>query len=389
MKGLQIRLASFKDIEDILELENENQKYYAIEIQGPSDIREQKLRKKIEEASSLDGVYVVENEIGAMIACCIFDMSITKNGYTHIRYYVSKQYKEPFGIKALNIIVQKCFGDLNYNKLNIRIRSSKRQMLEILLASGFMIEARLREHFYINGKYKDVLAMGITKEDFNNKKIHKDEIVNISNTEFDDDYKLKVNLSPIKQLLIGEKIDLTPVNEDDIKVMYELSKNSNEKQYGYIGAPAPAELQEYKRIVERKNDYFTLKKGISFGIRTKDGRIAGTIGAGIIDLKNRHLMVGLGILSDKDRGKGYGSEAIRLFNDYAFLELNMHRVYLGCFNFNEKARMLYERIGFKLEGIDRAFVFRNGNYYDGSVLGLLRREWLELRGYIDKGTDCD
>lgn len=36
-------------------------------------------------------------------------------------------------------------------------------------------------------------------------------------------------------------------------------------------------------------------------------------------------------------GKGYGREALTLLLNYAFLEMNLHRVYLRVFSFNKKA----------------------------------------------------
>ena len=94
-------------------------------------------------------------------------------------------------------------------------------------------------------------------------------------------------------------------------------------------------------------------------------------------------MISLEIFNSKERGRGYGSEAIRLFTDYAFLEMNMHRVYLGCFEFNNHAKYLYERLGFKSEGVNRAFVYRNGNYYNETSFGVVKKDWLTLRGYLN------
>jgi RimJ/RimL family protein N-acetyltransferase len=124
------------------------------------------------------------------------------------------------------------------------------------------------------------------------------------------------------------------------------------------------------------------QKGVLFAIRNKEGRVVGIIGSSRIDNRNRNLMIGLEIYNTKERGKGYGSEAIRLFTDFAFLEMNMHRVYLGCFDFNSHAGYLYERLGFRPEGINRSFVYRNGNYYNEVAFGVVKKDWLMLRGYL-------
>jgi RimJ/RimL family protein N-acetyltransferase len=85
--------------------------------------------------------------------------------------------------------------------------------------------------------------------------------------------------------------------------------------------------------------------------------------------------VSLGIGSEEHWGKGYGGEALLCLIDYAFNELNLHRLQLTVFSYNSRAIKLYEKIGFKKEGAFREFMERNGQRYDMFLYGLLRREW--------------
>ena len=75
------------------------------------------------------------------------------------------------------------------------------------------------------------------------------------------------------------------------------------------------------------------------------------------------------------RGKGYGYEAMQLALAFAFHELNLHRVQLTVFSYNQRAIALYERLGFQREGTEREFLQRDGQRYDMYLYGLLRREW--------------
>jgi RimJ/RimL family protein N-acetyltransferase len=85
------------------------------------------------------------------------------------------------------------------------------------------------------------------------------------------------------------------------------------------------------------------------------------------------LSIGIG---DRDNwGKGYGREAMTLLLNYAFRELNLHRVQLTVFEYNERAIALYERLGFQREGVYREFMQRDGQRYDMYLYGLLSREW--------------
>jgi RimJ/RimL family protein N-acetyltransferase len=61
--------------------------------------------------------------------------------------------------------------------------------------------------------------------------------------------------------------------------------------------------------------------------------------------------------------------------NFAFEELNMHRVQLTVFQYNERAVALYEKLGFQKEGVYREFLHRDGKRYDMYLYGLLRSEW--------------
>ncbi|MCD5324643.1 MULTISPECIES: GNAT family N-acetyltransferase [Pontibacillus] len=77
-------------------------------------------------------------------------------------------------------------------------------------------------------------------------------------------------------------------------------------------------------------------------------------------------------------GNGYGKEALLLFLNFVFMELNLHRISLKVFSFNEKAKGMYERMGFKVEGQLREAFFRNGKWHDLFIMGMLQDEYMAL-----------
>ncbi|MBM3238455.1 GNAT family N-acetyltransferase [Candidatus Poribacteria bacterium] len=83
----------------------------------------------------------------------------------------------------------------------------------------------------------------------------------------------------------------------------------------------------------------------------------------------------IAIGNSQNWGKGYGYEAMQLALRFAFDELNLHRVQLTVFSYNERAIALYEKLGFQREGVYREFIQRDGRRYDMYLYGLLRREW--------------
>jgi RimJ/RimL family protein N-acetyltransferase len=94
-----------------------------------------------------------------------------------------------------------------------------------------------------------------------------------------------------------------------------------------------------------------------------------------IDYKNRNAECIIDIGEKDYWGQGYGTEALKLLLDYAFLEMNLHRVSLRVFSFNDNAVKMYEKIGFKHEGVSRQCIFRDGNWHDIIQMGLLQNEY--------------
>jgi RimJ/RimL family protein N-acetyltransferase len=91
------------------------------------------------------------------------------------------------------------------------------------------------------------------------------------------------------------------------------------------------------------------------------------------------------IIGETDaQGKGYGTEAINLLLDYAFGHLNFHRVAVGVVGFNEAALRLYEKAGFRREGIQRDGYYHGHRYYDFVMMSILEDEYRALRGEIER-----
>jgi len=95
--------------------------------------------------------------------------------------------------------------------------------------------------------------------------------------------------------------------------------------------------------------------------------------------------IGVNILQPY-QGQGYGSEAINWILDWAFETAGLHRVGIECFEYNYGARKLYERLGFKVEGVLREKWWHAGRFWDDIQLGMLDRDWKELRSGATKTT---
>jgi len=89
--------------------------------------------------------------------------------------------------------------------------------------------------------------------------------------------------------------------------------------------------------------------------------------------QNAWLAIGIG--EPDYRGKGYGTDAMRVLIGYGFRELGLYRITLSVFSYNTRAIRSYEKVGFVREQVQRAALFRDGERYDMYIMGLLRPEW--------------
>ena len=81
------------------------------------------------------------------------------------------------------------------------------------------------------------------------------------------------------------------------------------------------------------------------------------------------------------RSQGFGAEAIEALLEYGFENLELHRIGLSVFDFNEPAISLYERLGFREEGRMRQAIRRNDAFHDAILMSILRSEWRASRSH--------
>jgi RimJ/RimL family protein N-acetyltransferase len=116
-----------------------------------------------------------------------------------------------------------------------------------------------------------------------------------------------------------------------------------------------------------------------FAVRTRDeSRLVGMVALHWVEYSNGYAWLTLGIGSPLDRGRGFGSETLRLILNYAFNELNLHRVNCWLVEYNQTARRLLESHGFKLEVRSRQAIHRFDRRFDSLMMGILQSDWLAL-----------
>ena len=91
-------------------------------------------------------------------------------------------------------------------------------------------------------------------------------------------------------------------------------------------------------------------------------------------LDQENLSCGFRIWISGATNRGLGTEAVRLSMGHAFGS-GLHRVELDVYAFNTRARHIYQKLGFVLEGTKRKALRYDDDWVDCQVMGLLASEW--------------
>ncbi len=180
-------------------------------------------------------------------------------------------------------------------------------------------------------------------------------------------------------MFTGNNVRLRAEKKEDIALLTKIKNEVEvlENLTIYIPYPQGVEAGEY-RFNEKIKDKYT--KNPAFIIEKHDGTVIGQCGTMHTNWKNSYTIVWIYIGGAENRGCGYGAEALSLLVGYIFKQMNLNRVGLFVFDFNKRAIKSYEKIGFKLEGILRQELYRNGRYNDVYQMSILKSEYFSMSG---------
>jgi ribosomal-protein-alanine N-acetyltransferase len=168
------------------------------------------------------------------------------------------------------------------------------------------------------------------------------------------------------ELLEGKNVNLRAIEREDLPLLTEWSNNP-EYLGEFVWLPQQSRAEWEKRYDSLTSDtkWFFVEK--------KDGTKIGTMFHWHIG----DLMEISCILTSDERGKGYGTEATKLFVDYLFLSRDLIRIQAHTDEGNHVSQKVLENVGFKKEGIIRKSVFARGEWRDRTLFSILREEWKE------------
>ncbi|OPY85090.1 MAG: hypothetical protein A4E65_00197 [Syntrophorhabdus sp. PtaU1.Bin153] len=179
----------------------------------------------------------------------------------------------------------------------------------------------------------------------------------------------------------GKYVRLRAVEETDLPFC-QLLYNDLELRRLVVGWDFPVSLAQQKRWFETSQQD---RNNIRLIIENKEKESIGLTGLWDIDWHDRHALTAVKLLlSDENKGKGYGRDAVMTVCAYAFFEVGLFRLWTTIINYNAPSFKTYvERSGWKVEGLLRQHVFRNGKSHDLYYVGCLREDFLAVSDAID------
>jgi RimJ/RimL family protein N-acetyltransferase len=170
-------------------------------------------------------------------------------------------------------------------------------------------------------------------------------------------------------MIRGDNIVLTSVHARDLPVLLRWINDREQVLFSASYRPiSDGQHARWFETLQQRSDV------VMFAIRRRSqGPAVGSCQLHSIDPVHRSAELQIRIGNVGARGHGHGTEAVKLLVRFAFRDLNLHRVFVRVLATNQRALRVYEKAGFRREGLLRDAAHVDGRYVDVVVLGVVRR----------------
>lgn len=172
----------------------------------------------------------------------------------------------------------------------------------------------------------------------------------------------------------GKFVTLRQMTKNDSQMVCDMF-NDPEIENFVEGWAFPLSIEQHQRWLENN---IGDQRNFRFVIDSDDDGPVGIATLTDIDWKNRRAMHGIKLANKEHRTKGIGTDAVMALMRYAFDELGLHRLDGAWFDFNTASKALYTKCGWKEEGVRREYVYKQGNWRDLIIVGILESDYRRL-----------
>lgn len=182
----------------------------------------------------------------------------------------------------------------------------------------------------------------------------------------------------VRPTLTGDMVVLRPVTVDDVDFIPDDDPEAM-RLTGSHPRPEPLSREFMREWYATRADHDDrLDLAV---VDQATGLFAGEVVLNELDPDNESCNFRILLCGNANRDRGLGTEATRLILRHAFENVGLHRVDLEVYDFNPRARRVYEKVGFVFEGTRRDALLWDGEWIDAHTMSILAPEWAHHHGY--------
>ena len=167
------------------------------------------------------------------------------------------------------------------------------------------------------------------------------------------------------------RLIIRPLNEKDIDFLFQHYNKKEISRYTLISFNTIGEVKAFLDQYTKKRNMRKFKEGIEL---RSTHQLIGTVTFLNWSRNDRCAEIGYD-LSKEYWGKGYMTEALKVFIRFGFDTMNLNRIEATTNVRNVRSRKVLTRLGFIQEGILRQKYYFRGEFSDEIIFSLLREEW--------------
>ena len=172
--------------------------------------------------------------------------------------------------------------------------------------------------------------------------------------------------------LKGFKTVLRPLRkETDIEPILRWFNDTEVTRYLLMGS-RPLSYQEEVEWMDKRHQSLT---DMVLAIETLDGKYIGNIGFHNINHLDRTATSGTSIGEKEYWGRGYGTDAKMSLLYHAFYSMNLRKINSAAIAYNKRSINYSLGCGYKIEGVRKQQIFKEGAYHDEVLLALFKEDF--------------
>lgn len=177
-----------------------------------------------------------------------------------------------------------------------------------------------------------------------------------------------------KPTLVGDLVTLRPIRAEDADLIDRIIRDDDEidrltgTSHSSDAEPVGPPIEQLREIY---GAWATAKDRLTLGVvDNASGELVGEVHLNNWDEGNRSCGFRT-LIGAAGRGRGLGTEASRLIVEHGLRTMGLHRIALQVYDFNPRARRVYEKVGFVHEGTGREALLFDGEWIDVHYMAIL------------------